>query len=209
MVIVVDANLKVNFSRSLTFCLITANPNYCGTTCTHISKVKTYYLQNAWWRCKWACLSKQQWNVEAKRSCDCESKCESGWKRECGCNCIQGKIWGPAATGNNWKILFFEALLFLQRCVYQMFVWLSDTICLAARHAISNQWNLSHNKTSQEVRMLSSVTLNCQQTKIVRNLGFQLSELYLKCHKSLGWPLSLLAKVFLNFGELGWVRWIG
>ena len=41
MVIVVDANLKVNFSRSLTFCSITANPNYCGTTCTHISKVKS------------------------------------------------------------------------------------------------------------------------------------------------------------------------
>ena len=58
-------------------------------------------------------------------------------------------------------------------------------------------------KTSQEVRMLSSVTLNCQLTKIVRNLGFQLSELYLKFHKSIGWPLSLLAKVFLNFGELG------
>ena len=32
-------------------------------------------------------------------------------------------------------------------------------------------------KTSQELRMLSSVTLNCQVTKIVMNLGYQLSEL--------------------------------
>ena len=32
-------------------------------------------------------------------------------------------------------------------------------------------------KTSQELRKLSSVTLNCQVTKIVMNLGSQLSEL--------------------------------
>ena len=33
------------------------------------------------------------------------------------------------------------------------------------------------NKTSQELRMLSSVTINCQVTKIVMNSGSQLSEL--------------------------------
>ena len=33
-------------------------------------------------------------------------------------------------------------------------------------------------KTSQELRMLSSVTINCQITKIVMNSGSQLSELY-------------------------------
>ena len=33
------------------------------------------------------------------------------------------------------------------------------------------------NKTSQELRMLSSVTLNCQVTKIVMNSGSQLSEM--------------------------------
>ena len=32
-------------------------------------------------------------------------------------------------------------------------------------------------KTSQELRMLSSVTLNCQTTEIVMNSGSQLSEL--------------------------------
>ena len=32
-------------------------------------------------------------------------------------------------------------------------------------------------KTSQELRMLSSVTLNCQATKIVMDSGSQLSEL--------------------------------
>ena len=32
-------------------------------------------------------------------------------------------------------------------------------------------------KTSQELRMLSSVTLNCQVTKIIMNSGSQLSEL--------------------------------
>ena len=32
-------------------------------------------------------------------------------------------------------------------------------------------------KTSQELRMLSSVTINCQVTKIVVNLGSQLSAL--------------------------------
>ena len=33
-------------------------------------------------------------------------------------------------------------------------------------------------KTSQELRMLSSVTIDCQVTKIVMNSGSQLSELY-------------------------------
>ena len=32
-------------------------------------------------------------------------------------------------------------------------------------------------KTAQELLMLSSVTLNCQVTKVVMNLGSQLSEL--------------------------------
>ena len=32
-------------------------------------------------------------------------------------------------------------------------------------------------KTSQELRMLSSVTINCQVTKIVMNSGSQFSEL--------------------------------
>ena len=32
-------------------------------------------------------------------------------------------------------------------------------------------------KTSQELRLLSNVTLNCQVTKIVMNSGSQLSEL--------------------------------
>ena len=34
-------------------------------------------------------------------------------------------------------------------------------------------------ETSQKLQMLSSVTLNCQATKIVMNSGSQLSELYL------------------------------
>ena len=47
-----------------------------------------------------------------------------------------------------------------------------------------NQWEKMHQKelkqekkTSQELRMLSSVTLNRQATKIVMNSGSQLSEL--------------------------------
>ena len=54
--------------------------------------------------CMCACLTKQQqqeWvierNVEAKRSCELGGSRETGrkWK----CCCIQGKIWGLAATG--------------------------------------------------------------------------------------------------------------
>ena len=36
---------------------------------------------------------------------------------------------------------------------------------------------MSCHKTSQELRMLSSVTLDCQVTKIVMNSGSQLQEL--------------------------------
>ena len=38
-------------------------------------------------------------------------------------------------------------------------------------------WNPAHKKTSQELRMLSPVTLNCQETMIVMNSSSQLSEL--------------------------------
>ena len=40
----------------------------------------------------------------------------------------------------------------------------------------ANETN-KQSKTSQELRMLSSVTLNCQVTKIVKDSGYELSEL--------------------------------
>ena len=39
---------------------------------------------------------------------------------------------------------------------------------------INGTWVELYNKTSQELRMLSSVTINCQITKIVMNSDFQL-----------------------------------
>ena len=48
-------------------------------------------------------------------------------------------------------------------------VYLCSTFC----HSISEEAD----KTSQELRMLSSVAINCQVTKIVMNSGSQLSEL--------------------------------
>ena len=42
---------------------------------------------------------------------------------------------------------------------------------------VANQEVGDRKKTSQELRMLSSVTINCQITKIVMNSGSQLSEL--------------------------------
>ena len=50
-------------------------------------------------------------------------------------------------------------------------------------------------KTSQELQMLPSVTLNCQVTMIVMNSGIQMSEMSKISHKltspvmSLSWPL--------------------
>ena len=44
-------------------------------------------------------------------------------------------------------------------------------------------------KTSQELRMLSSVTINCQVTNIVMNSGSQLSELY---------PMSQMSQVSMT-----------
>ena len=121
-------NQKVRFCPSLTFWLWTI-------LSTPIKPRIQSYLQNTWWRCKWACLTKQQWNVEAKRSSDWGS-CQSGWKWER--RCIPGKIWGLTASGKHQRgeTLFCEALLFKQWCILnQIFVWLSDRICLAARQA--------------------------------------------------------------------------
>ena len=60
-------------------------------------------------------------------------------------------------------------------------------------------------ETSQELRMLSSVTINCQVTKIVMNSGSQLRTWIrqncsqcLKCHKSLGLLLGGVLKMCLS-----------
>ena len=45
--------------------------------------------------------------------------------------------------------------------------------------------------------MLSSVTLNCQATKIVMNLGSQLSELYSVSQMSLGLPFKGAQNVYV------------
>ena len=51
--------------------------------------------------------------------------------------------------------------------------------------------------TSQELRMLSSVTINCQLTKIVMNSGSQLSELLSVSQ------MSLVSRIVFRHG-LGW-----
>ena len=43
-----------------------------------------------------------------------------------------------------------------------------------AHNCFNPSCRLNLNKTSQELRMLSTVTLDCQVTKIVKNLGSQL-----------------------------------
>ena len=59
-------------------------------------------------------------------------------------------------------------------CVHLMFATLLGKVCTFEKvKAIV----LLITKTSQELRMLSSVTINCQITKIVMNSGSQLSEL--------------------------------
>ena len=49
--------------------------------------------------------------------------------------------------------------------------------CCHKTNSFLRFWGTFFNKTSQELRMLSSVTINCQITKIVMNSGSQLSEL--------------------------------
>ena len=56
------------------------------------------------------------------------------------------------------------------------------TMCDICQHFITRHFILFLHaiksvQTSQELRMLSSVTINCQITKIVMNSGSQLSEL--------------------------------
>ena len=49
--------------------------------------------------------------------------------------------------------------------------------CMVCSLLINSEYAGETKKTSQELRMLSSVTLNCQATKIVMNSGTQFSEL--------------------------------
>ena len=61
--------------------------------------------------------------------------------------------------------------------------WKSLTLIIFLIFSVCQRYIKSHSlswspcKTSQELRMLSSVTINCQITKIVMNSGSQLSEL--------------------------------
>ena len=67
----------------------------------------------------------------------------------------------------------FEILGRLVLLSYQPAHWIFHTIALLTIGPKSPK-NI---ETSQELRMLSSVTINCQITKIVMNSGSQLSEL--------------------------------
>ena len=66
---------------------------------------------------------------------------------------------------------------------YQQFVFFTFLFLLFTKvvncklHKFKQKSENYHTKTSQELRMLSSVTLDCQVTKIVMNSGSQLSEL--------------------------------
>ena len=53
--------------------------------------------------------------------------------------------------------------------------WVALIVLLVTAVQVRDITNIT--KTSQELRMLSSVTINCQITKIVMNSGSQLSEL--------------------------------
>ena len=108
VVLVVNANQKVKFCRCVW-------PSACFELSCYVQIARfgakicrpTFDLHS----CMWACLTKQQWaiegNVEAKRSCseqhdgslqsEHDGCREAGWTW--GCCCIQGKIWGPTATG--------------------------------------------------------------------------------------------------------------
>ena len=83
------------------------------------------------------------------------------------------KLWktcGPTTMDNNHHLP--RSLLHQRNRPHPL--WETDQLggCLGC----SNLGELLH-KTSQELRMLSSVTINCQITKIVMNSGSQLSEL--------------------------------
>ena len=103
----------------------------------------------------------------------------------------------------------------------------SFTICCERKFKL--KLNIVY-KTSQELRMLSSVTLNYQVTKSVMNiqvLNCQHCNQCFKCHKSLGLSLSFSlfwlhpseGKAFVwnknvlvgwvSWGEFGWFGWIG
>ena len=72
-----------------------------------------------------------------------------------------GKHGGRWQVRGRWKRGMASGLLEMDR--------IGDTVAVCAC--------MLTNKTSQELRMLSSVTINCQITKIVMNSGSQLSEL--------------------------------
>ena len=112
----------------------------------------------------------------------------------------------------NWGYLItVQIVLYMERCwkakrycesddPWQMKCqpkWLSANICQIIQHTAGRAHNSNNNnfrtwvncviKTSQELRMLSSVTIICQITKVVMNSGSQFSQncnQCLKCHKS-------------------------
>ena len=97
---------------------------------------------------------------------------------------IYKKSWVPPALRTCWTSSFAfrscdpgithnaEPLMIWEHMLSH---WLSESYQGPLRHLTSVRHDLT--KTSQELRMLSSVTINCQITKIVMNSGSQLSEL--------------------------------
>ena len=118
--------------------------------------------------CQERCLSVSKWHLymsELIGGCleISEGSVHAGWSWA-GAVRQFGKIFWffPPDFNETWKSL-------------TLIIFLIFSVC--QRYIKSHSLSWSPCKTSQELRMLSSVTINCQITKIVMNSGSQLSEL--------------------------------
>ena len=85
------------------------------------------------------------------------------------------------SLGTNWKPKNVEFRAFLDPSGQNQLTTLhyhpKYEIWTIEKKLVNNPFNLMLSQTSQELRMLSSVTINCQVTKIVMKPGSQLSVL--------------------------------
>ena len=97
-------------------------------------------------------------------------------------SCTEENRFHPVYFANIISPVYFAWDLVMEKCWLNhrsLLMWELLRLCLAPLSSTLLQeldsFDIGNMKTSQELRMLSSVTINCQLTKIVINPGSQLS----------------------------------
>ena len=152
----------------------------CDTQGLHVHTKLQQYPNNIYLSCIAIHYSPESWQVQNNLPVSTSTVFNSNSGFGGGPSLWGSTTFPVAISESSWQPFVTQRYIHPQTQID--FCWNTGSMYLGWRHPTTRKLNSSvlgrpRHKTSQELRMLSSVTINCQITKSVMNSGSQLSEL--------------------------------